>query len=89
MQLNKIFQNIYQIILKTGMTILFILSTISGYNQTITEDSWKLAKDKQDIQIYTRQTVNSKLKEFKANTSIKTSVDKVIATLHDVDNYHK
>jgi len=71
------------------MIILFILPTNYSYSQTITEDNWKLAKDKQDIQIYTRQMANSKLKEFKANTSIKTSVESVIVTLQDVDNYHK
>lgn len=89
MQLNKIFQDIYQIILKTGLIVLFILPTNSNYSQTNSTEGWKLAKDKKGIQIYTRQMADSKLKEFKANTSIKTSVDKVIATLQDVDNYHK
>ena len=89
MQLSKIFQNIYQIILKTGMVVLFILPTNSNYSQTISIEVWKLAKDKQDIQIYTRQMANSKLKELRAHTFIKTSVDNVIATLQDVDNYNK
>ena len=89
MYFNKIFQKIYQIILKSGMIALFILLTNSNYSQTNSTEGWKLAKDKQDIQIYTHQMANSNLKEFKAHTFIKTSVEKVIVTLQDVDNFYK
>ena len=71
------------------MIMLIILPAYTIYGQTISEDEWKLARDKQDIQIYTRQMTNSKLKEYKAYISIRTSVDKVVEVLQDVDNYNK
>jgi len=89
MYFNKIFQTIYQIILKTGMIVLFILLTNSNYSQTNSTEGWKLAKDKQDVQIYTRQMANSKLNEFKGTVSIKTYVKNVISTLLDVDNFSR
>lgn len=74
----------------SGFLILFLVS-IAKFNsaQPSETESWKLAKDKDSILIYTRQMNGMKIKEFKAYTTINTTVDKLVAVLQDVDNYDK
>jgi len=83
------FKVICRRIIEIRIIILIILPVISCNCQTIDEEDWKLAKDKQDVQIYTHQMVNSKLNEFKGTVSIKTYVKNVISTLLDVENFRK
>ena len=71
------------------VTMFFLLNTRCTQSQILDENSWKLAKDKAGIQIYTRQIKDKKLKEFKASASIKTTVEKIICVLQDIDNYDK
>lgn len=44
---------------------------------------WKLVKDKSDVQIYSQQKPGYKLKQFKAETQIKTDADTILAVLQD------
>lgn len=76
--------------LVSGFLILFLVSIakLNSAQQSETE-SWKLAKDKDDILIYTKQINGMKIKEFKAYTTINTTVDNLLAVLQDVDNYDK
>ncbi|MDX1960984.1 MAG: START domain-containing protein [Leptospiraceae bacterium] len=45
--------------------------------------SWDLAKNSNSIKVYTRNVEGSELKEFKATTSLKTSLSALVALLKD------
>lgn len=51
----------------------------------LAQDNWKLAKEKDSIQIFTRMNTVSTFKEFKAITFIDASVDELLAVLYDVE----
>jgi hypothetical protein len=75
--------------LRIGFVILILLSLVKlNFAQTVfDEEGWELAKDKDGIKIYTRQMKGMKLKEFKAFTSMYTTVENIIHVLLDIDNY--
>jgi len=62
--------------------VLVFLISICGFSQS----SWNLKKDKNDIQIYTRDYPDSKFKEYKANMLVKTSLETVKNIILDGDN---
>lgn len=51
------------------------------------QETWKLALDKKDIQVYTRTKAGSSIKEFQAHTEIKASLPTVIAALQDYQQH--
>jgi len=48
--------------------------------------NWELEKDKEDIQIYTRTVAGYAIKEYKAITTLKTTVTKLTNLLKDHEN---
>jgi len=49
------------------------------------QEEWKLAKDKDGIQVYTRLQEGRKIKEFRAVTVIKASLSSVVALVKDAE----
>lgn len=62
---------------------LWVLIPLISFGQ----QSWKLAKDNNDVQIWTRAYKNSNLKEYKAITYIETSVEHIVNELLDAPQY--
>jgi len=50
---------------------------------------WELVKDEDGIKVYTRSIEDSKIKEFKGVTNIKSSIDSLLAVLNDTEASHK
>ena len=55
-------------------------------SRAIRQGDWKLAKDKEGIQVYTRKTEESKFVEFKGVTELEGKVDAFVAVMKDADN---
>lgn len=53
------------------------------------QEDWKLAKNKNGVLVYTRNAKGTKLKEFKAKVTIRTSMKSLVDLLEDVPNYPK
>ncbi len=53
------------------------------------ESAWKLSKSKDGIKVYTRTSKESVVKEFKAMTTVKLSLDQVTELFENVSDYHK
>ena len=51
------------------------------------QDSWELKKDKNNIQIYTRETENSPIKSFKGVTQIEATPEQVLKVIQDLQKY--
>jgi ribosome-associated toxin RatA of RatAB toxin-antitoxin module len=62
---------------------LFFLPLIS----LAQESSWEMKKDEDGITVYTRAVAGTNIKEFKASTTINSSVEKIFNILIDVENY--
>lgn len=50
-------------------------------------DDWELARDKAGIQVYTRKVEGNPLKEYKAVTTLPTTLEAAVGLLRDVDHY--
>lgn len=71
-------------------TFLFILSISIGKANplpTIDDTDWELERDQNNIKVYTRSVTGSDIKEFKAETKVKATVDELLAILLDFDDY--
>ena len=64
------------------MAFVFMLSTFFVFSQS----DWELKKDKNGIQVYVRDVVYSKIKEFKATALVETKLEKVVDFIMDGDN---
>lgn len=64
---------------------LFILFHI--FNAETAAADWQLDQSRNDIDIYTRSVEDSEFKEFKAVTTIASSVDSILAVISDLDAY--
>ncbi|PSJ71459.1 START domain protein [Sphingobacteriales bacterium UPWRP_1] len=67
----------------------FVLLMCIGFTAmsfTILKADWQLAKDKNGIKVFTRST-GGEMKEFRGETTINASVDKVFELLNNFDNY--
>ncbi|WP_299115844.1 START domain-containing protein [uncultured Winogradskyella sp.] len=69
---------------KFRLSIFFIIITSVSFAQT----EWKLKKDADEIKIYTRSIPNEKLDEYKAVTTIKTSIKNVLQELISAPKYY-
>ncbi|MEJ2593806.1 MAG: START domain-containing protein [bacterium] len=67
------------------LSLLIACSTLVGQEDTLTD--WNLAKDKNGIQVYTRDTENSKFKEYKSVTEMSASPERLLEILLDVEDY--
>ncbi len=54
-----------------------------------TNDRWKLEKDKDQIQVYSRRLPNSKLSELKIECTMPGTQKQLVALLSDIANYEK
>ncbi len=66
------------------IAIVFCVSVMSHAQQ-----QWQLKKDANGIQIYTRSLPNINFKEYKAVTSLKTSIDVVLKALLEAPKYYE
>ncbi|MGB1205916.1 MAG: START domain-containing protein [Chitinophagales bacterium] len=62
-----------------------LLSAFSTSN--IQDDKWHLAKNRNDIKVYTRSVESFVLKEFKGETNIQASIEKILIIIKDLDAY--
>ena len=69
---------------KFKLSLFFVIITSVSFAQT----EWKLKKDANDIKIYTRSVPNEKLDEYKAVTTIKTSIENVLQELISAPKYY-
>ena len=53
------------------------------------EANWELRKNEEGIKVFTRQITNSKIIEFKAETTIDAPVSSLVSVLRDVESYNK
>ena len=84
LQLTKV-KTLKLILLKSYIffSLFNLFSQQSDFNPS---DGWKLSKDKDGIQVYTRQVPDSKLKEFLAITEIKAPKEVIVQIINDVKN---
>ena len=61
-----------------------ILTFLLFYNS---QDSWELKKDKNDIQVYTRESGNTPIKSFKGVTKIDSTPEQVLKVIRDLQKY--
>ena len=69
---------------KFRLSIFLVIITSVSFAQT----EWKLKKDADEIKIYTRSIPNEKLDEYKAVTTIKTSIENVLEELISAPKYY-
>jgi ribosome-associated toxin RatA of RatAB toxin-antitoxin module len=78
-------------VFSVGILFVGILHVFKGYGYSamMNEDSagWNLRKDKDGIQVYTRDTEEKGMLEYRAITTIETSLERLIEIIHDVENY--
>lgn len=65
----------------------FILIQFQSYSQSDTATTWKLAKDKNGIQIFTRNIEGTKFKEYKTLCEVDVTPEDLLAILVDVESY--
>jgi len=70
---------------KKVMLILLLFIPIVVFSQT----DWSLKKESNAIKIYTRDTSNSNLKEFKAETTINTASKHILEELLEAPDYYE
>ena len=73
------------------MVLNFIVLFISLANinfQNLNYDNWELKKDKDSIKVYIRN-VNESTKEYRAETIIRSDIDKIFNIITDFDNSYK
>ncbi len=75
--LKKVLQTINFLVFAPALVALFALELAA----------WDLAKDEEGIQISTRFTSESKLKEFRAEMEVNAPLEKFIAIMEDVSTY--
>ncbi|MEQ8471727.1 MAG: START domain-containing protein [Marinoscillum sp.] len=73
---------------KTAFLFTSLIFCVTSYTLA-QEADWQLKKDKEGIQVYTRESSNSDLDEFKGIGIINASVDKLVSTLKDADQMHQ
>jgi len=68
---------------KLTICAFILVSSISVFAQT----EWNLAKNKNNIKVYTRKLPNAKLKDYKAVMELNATVNQVIDVILDFENY--
>lgn len=74
---------------RAGLTCLIAACLMMFISHSSAEEpsayEWKLVKDKKEIQVFTRKIKDSKYREIKAVTIIKSSYTSVMGLLNDID----
>jgi ribosome-associated toxin RatA of RatAB toxin-antitoxin module len=73
--------------LKSMVQLLILFTTAILINNNAFGQDWELAKNKKGISVYTRQSEGSNVKEFKAETVIKSDAEKVLEYIINVESY--
>lgn len=68
---------------------LMLLLALGIFQVCLADEAWQLAKDSDDIKVYTREVPNSPLREFKGEIELAASPDRVLAALKDVNSFRK
>ena len=69
------------------MLLLLVVVPVAAFSSLTGDTTWVLEKEKNEIKIYTRQSENINIKEFKAITTVKATVSQLIALISDVEKY--
>ena len=71
------------------LTLCLIYRSVRSQNDPVTKqlDNWKLEKDKNGIQVYSRHLDHSRLKEVKVLCDIKGTMNQLVAFIFDIDRY--
>ncbi len=64
--------------------LLFLLPFTSASQE---QNKWTLEKDKNGIQVYSRQLTGSKLKEVKVTRELNATLSQLVAFISDIDHY--
>lgn len=72
---------------KIALLLLSFCSLLIFTESYSQNNPWEVAKNKDGIIVYTRETDASSIREFKAVTSIKASLKEVITILNKVEDY--
>ncbi|RIW13413.1 hypothetical protein D0X99_16720 [Algoriphagus lacus] len=59
----------------------------ASIHESFAQETWGLVKDEQGIQVFVAKVANSDFKAFKAVMSVKTTEDRVLEILKDVNKY--
>lgn len=66
------------------LSFIFLFLTTNVLAQSV---NWELAKDKDGIMVYTRESEGSPVKEFKAITTLNGTVEQVVSAIKHFDDY--
>lgn len=72
-----------------NLKILLLFFTFSAFLFSFAHAEWKLEKDEDGIKVYLKKVKGSEIKEFKGVTTIKSSMDSLLAIVKDTDNFDK
>ncbi len=78
-----------KITLRYIVFLYFILIQSQSFCQADTVNGWKLSKDKNGIQVFTRNIEGTKFKEYKTLCEIDVTPEDLVAILVDVESYTK
>ena len=67
--------------------IIILCSFILSSTNTLAQEKWKLAKDKDAIKIYTRSIEGTRLKEYKGEAILSATIEQLYNYLIKVENY--
>jgi len=67
--------------------IISIFILILSYTIGISQDKWELAKEENNIKVYTRKIEGEKFKEIRINTKVKSSLNAIMAAFDDTDGH--
>ena len=73
------------LLLATAILIFCCFIFLSQNTQA--QSNWDLAKDKNGIQVYTRKTPNSDLKDYRVQAEFNTTPQNFLAVILDFDSY--
>jgi len=68
---------------------IFLILVLSINSNSFAQTKWKLKKKSHGIQIYTRAISNHNFEEYKAITTLNTSLQTVLKALLEAPKYHK
>lgn len=84
-----IIQNLSSLLTKSKVhvvwSIVFFVLSMNAVGQG--RDDWRLEKDKNGIQVYSRHLDGSRLKEIRVDCELTASLSQLVAFLSDVDQY--
>ena len=68
---------------------MFLLYLVLICSQGLKAQEWTLAKEKNGVKVYTKETQDSPIKAFKATKFFNSKSTEILEVLRDVDNYKK